>query len=116
MIKEFKHNLLMNTPPILPSNRLVGLDLFRISLAILIYAFHSYIHLRCHYGVFDKFVWEGAVAMTAFFLLSGFSLQISSAKMNFTDVQHLKTFYIKRLISIIPLFSGSSPNCVGKFM
>ena len=87
--------LIKNTPLQLQLNRLLGLDLFRISLAILIYAFHSYIHLRCHYGVFDKFVWEGAVAMTGFFLLSGFSLQISSNKMDFTDVRQLKTFYIK---------------------
>ena len=88
----------------LQPNRLLGLDFFRIFLAILIYAFHSYVHLRCHYSVLDKFVWEGAVAMTGFFLLSGFSLQISSAKMDFTDVRNIKTFYIKRLISIIPLY------------
>lgn len=42
--------------------------------------------------------------MTGFFMLSGFSLQISSSRMDFTDVQHLKRFYIKRLISIIPLY------------
>lgn len=95
--------LIKNTPQS-QSNRLLGLDLFRIFLAVLIYAFHSYIHLRCQYGVLDKFVWEGAVAMTGFFLLSGFSLQISSAKMDFTDVRYLKTFYIKRLISIMPLY------------
>ena len=96
--------LIKNTPPQSQSNRLLGLDLFRIFLAVLIYAFHSYIHLRCQYGVLDKFVWEGAVAMTGFFLLSGFSLQISSSKMDFTDVRSLKAFYTKRLISIMPLY------------
>lgn len=96
--------LIKNTPPQSQSNRLLGLDLFRIFLAVLIYAFHSYIHLRCQYGVLDKFVWEGAVAMTGFFLLSGFSLQISSSKMDFTDVRSLKAFYTKRLISLMPLY------------
>ncbi len=85
-------------------SRIIGLDLFRIFLAVLVYMFHSYIHLGCHYGFLDKFVYEGGVAMTGFFLLSGFSLSISSEKDTFWDVNNIKTFYIKRLIGIIPLY------------
>ena len=52
--------------------RAVGLDLMRISMALLVFMFHSRCHvLHCSYGFLNLFVDMGAVAMTGFFLLSG---------------------------------------------
>ena len=57
------------------SHRAIGLDLMRISLALLIFAFHSRIHvLQCNYGLLNGFIDMGAIAMTGFFLLSGYAL------------------------------------------
>lgn len=86
-------------------NRVVGLDLLRISLALLIFMFHSHIHiLHCDYGVLNGFVRMGAIAMTGFFMLSGYALNLSTCKYNLTDVKDVKNFYLKRLITIIPLY------------
>lgn len=47
--------------------RVVGLDLLRISLAILIFLFHSRIHvLKCDYGFLNSFIDMGAIVMTVF--------------------------------------------------
>ena len=54
--------------------RIIGLDVFRIFLTMLVFAFHSNIHFQCHYGILDNFVSMGAIAMTGFFMLSGFSM------------------------------------------
>ena len=87
------------------STRLIGLDLFRICLAILVFMFHSHIHvLKCDYGFLNAFVDMGAVAMTGFYLLSGYDLDFSSRKKNMTDIREIKRFYVKRLIAILPLY------------
>ncbi|WP_081353006.1 acyltransferase family protein [Xylanibacter ruminicola] len=83
--------------------RNVGLDLLRISLALLIFMFHSNMHFDCHYGVFDHFARYGAIAMTGFFMLSGYALSLSS-KVILTDIGSLKNFLLKRFISIYPLY------------
>lgn len=83
--------------------RNLGLDLLRVFLALLIYMFHSNMHFECHYGILEKFVKMGAIAMTGFFMLSGYSLSISS-KSVMTDIKSLKTFYFKRFISVFPLY------------
>ncbi|MGN0999480.1 MAG: hypothetical protein ACI4PO_08005, partial [Faecousia sp.] len=54
--------------------RLVGLDIFRIASALVVMLFHSWCHIGCTYGVLEPFISMGAVFMTGFFLLSGFSL------------------------------------------
>ena len=77
----------MKLTDIQASGRVLGLDFIRISLAILIYAFHL-----------------GAIAMTAFFILSGYSLHLSSSRRDLTKAGEIKQFYIKRLISILPLY------------
>ena len=83
--------------------RNIGLDLFRIALAILIFMFHSNMHFDCHYGILERFVKMGAIAMTGFFMLSGYSLSISN-KSVLTDINSLKTFFYKRFVSIFPLY------------
>lgn len=44
----------------------------------------------------------GAIAMTGFFLLSGYTLNLTYKGMN--DSRDIRKFYIKRLISILPLY------------
>jgi len=44
------------------------------------------------------------LAMTGFFMLSGYSLQISYSHKQMSEKRNLKEFYLKRLISIYPLY------------
>ena len=85
--------------------RAIGLDLMRISLALLVFMFHSRIHvLHCSYGVLNSFVDMGAIAMTGFFLLSGYVINMTYVSMDMSKTEEIKRFYLKRLISIIPLY------------
>lgn len=92
-----------SSPAIYQTKRNVGLDLFRVSLALLIFLFHSNMHFDCHYGIFDHFVRLGAIAMTGFFMLSGYALNLSNKNV-LTDISEYKKFLLKRLISIVPLY------------
>lgn len=42
--------------------------------------------------------------MTGFFMLSGYAINLSSGSKDMTDKNEIKRFYIKRLISILPLY------------
>jgi len=46
----------------------------------------------------------GAIAMTGFFMLSGYSMHLSNSKSDLTKIEGVKRFYIKRLITILPLY------------
>lgn len=84
--------------------RIVGLDLMRILLAIQIFMFHSQMHYNCNYSYLNYFVRMGAIAMTGFMLLSGYVLYTSYSKKDLTKIGEIKAFYMKRLISILPLY------------
>ena len=84
--------------------RFVGLDILRISLALLVYMFHSQIHFKCNYYFLNNFVEVGAIAMTGFMMLSGFVLFMSYSQRDFIKLSEVKIFYLKRIISIIPLY------------
>lgn len=85
--------------------RAVGLDLLRISLAFLIFMFHSRVHiLHCSYGILNPFVDMGGIAMTGFFLLSGYVMNLTYGRKDISKPGEIKNFYLKRLISIIPLY------------
>lgn len=86
------------------SKRIIGLDYFRILLAILIFLFHSHIHMGCDYGLFNAFVSVGAIAMTGFMLLSGFVLYYTYSHKNLMHINEMKNFYLKRIIAVIPLY------------
>ncbi|MCQ2351322.1 MAG: acyltransferase family protein, partial [Paludibacteraceae bacterium] len=94
MIQGISHN----------KNRVFGLDIFRISLVLLIFLFHSHIHIGCSYGIFNYFVSRGAIAMTAFFMLSGYSLTLVYGKQDILAKEALKTFYSKRCFSLLPQY------------
>ena len=85
-------------------NRIAGLDMLRISLAILIYMFHSRMHFGCSYSCLNGFVSVGAIAMTGFFLLSGYSLRLVYGDKNLIEKHNLGKFYLKRILGIIPLY------------
>lgn len=74
-------------------------------MAILIFMFHSRIHiLKCSYGYLNSFVSMGAIAMTGFFLLSGYVMNLTYGYKDMSDSTEIKRFYLKRIISIIPLY------------
>lgn len=84
--------------------RIAGLDLMRISLALLIYMFHSWMHFGCSYSFLTNFISVGAIAMTGFFLLSGYSLRLVYGAQNLMEKHNIGHFYLKRILGIIPLY------------
>lgn len=84
--------------------RIVGLDLMRVAFALLIFMFHSRMHFKCDYGILNEFVDMGAIAMTGFFMLSGYALYITYSDKDLIKLREIKQFYIKRAITILPLY------------
>lgn len=85
-------------------NRLYGLDVLRIVSALFVCAFHTYGHLGARYGFLTNFVSMGAVFMTLFFILSGYSLFISNSRESLFSTERLKIYFKKRFISIVPMY------------
>lgn len=86
------------------NQRLLGLDVMRIVLAVVVFIFHSWCHMGCTYGVLQGFVRIGALTMTGFFMLSGFGLRYANLNKNLNDVSSMKKFYIKRMLGVLPLY------------
>lgn len=84
--------------------RYVGLDIFRVVSVLAVCAFHTTIHLGCNYGILQPVSLMGAMFMTAFFMLSGFSLYINYSEENLCDLKQAKVFFIKRAIGILPMY------------
>lgn len=84
--------------------RYVGLDVLRVVSVLVICAFHTSIHLGANYGVLQGLIQMGAVFMTAFFMLSGYSLFVNYASDELVKIENLKLFWIKRIIGIIPMY------------
>lgn len=84
--------------------RMYGIDVLRVLVALFVFLFHSRIHLNCNYGIFDAFIKMGAIFMTAFFMLSGFSLYYAYETTFLIHLHELTRFYLKRLFSIFPLY------------
>lgn len=84
--------------------RIYGLDVLRIISALTVWAFHTNIHLGAKYGFLTDFVSMGAVFMTLFFMLSGYSLFISNAGKTFTSNGCLKRYFKKRFFGIMPMY------------
>lgn len=83
--------------------RIVGLDYLRVYTVLVVFLFHSWMHLGCSFGKLTSFVSEGAVLMTLFFMLSGYVLGLKYNKISLEPIA-LKKFYVKRLSSILPLY------------
>lgn len=84
--------------------RYVGLDILRIVSAVVVCMFHTTIHLGCNYGILQGLSISGAVFMTAFFMLSGFTLFVNWGGKSFNNFALVKSFWLKRVISIIPIY------------
>ncbi len=84
--------------------RYIGLDIFRLMAVIAIMIMHTVRHLNAAYGILQPFARMGAVFMTAFFMLSGFSLFVNYSAKNVVELSNLKAFLIKRIIGIIPMY------------
>lgn len=87
----------------LQMERIAGWDLMRISLAIIVFCFHSNIHLSLTFGVFTDFVSVGAFCMTGFFVLSGTVLYYTHGNESVLKSGLLR-FYWKRILGIMPLY------------
>ena len=57
--------------------RYYGIDLLRVISVFVVCMFHTTIHLGCDYGFLQGLSKMGAVFMTAFFMISGFSLFVN---------------------------------------
>lgn len=86
------------------NGRIIGLDAMRILLAILIFMFHSRGHMGCDYSFLNDFVSVGAIAMTGFFVLSGYAMRMVYGERDIHEKNNLLKFYIRRIVSIIPLY------------
>lgn len=84
--------------------RAIGLDLFRVFAALVVFAFHTRTFANCRYGAFDFLASAGGIFMTSFFMLSGFSLLLASDDKKLTELKDILLFYKKRLIGILPLY------------
>ena len=81
-----------------------GLDLFRVISALMICMFHTTIHLGCNYGILQGVSRMGAVFMTAFFMLSGFSLFVNWGGISLTTNEAIVKFWKKRVLGIMPIY------------
>ncbi len=82
----------------------IGLDIIRIVSALVICMFHTTIHLECDYGILNGFSKMGAIFMTMFFLLSGFSLFVNWAGEDLNDYFQIKKFLKRRFLGIVPMY------------
>ena len=85
-------------------DRQIGLDIYRIFLVLFVFLFHSNTHIGCDYGFLNEFVSMGAIFMTAFFMLSGYVLYLTYNKKALSQIGNIKNFYVKRAITIFPLY------------
>ena len=86
------------------NTRVAGLDVLRIALTLAIFVFHSRGHFSCDYGPMNHFADMGATAMTGFFMLSAYSLYLSSRDRNLMELDGMWRFYLKRFIAVFPLY------------
>lgn len=84
--------------------RLVGLDVFRIVAAAMVFLFHSRNAMNYYYGRIHVFTKMGAIFMTGFFMLSGFALYYSNREKNLMQLSDMKRYYIKRFVGIMPAY------------
>lgn len=90
--------------PVRPAQRNLGLDVLRILLALVVFAFHSDMHYGCRYGVLTGFVRMGSLSMTGFFMLSGFALYLGYSQRDVMSLPGLRRFYVRRFLTLIPVY------------
>lgn len=61
-------------------------------------------HFGCSYSILTDLASVGAIAMTGFFLLSGYALRLVYGEQDLMDKHNLLRFYIKRMVGVLPLY------------
>lgn len=86
--------------------KIYALDLFRFVIAFIVFLFHLNIHLGVEIPEYylARFVSQGAVCMSAFFMLSGFVLSYVYSQKDFSQFDEIKKFYFKRFSKIYPSY------------
>ena len=84
--------------------RLVGLDIFRILSAFVVFLFHTQMHMSADFGILNGFIQMGAIFMTGFFMLSGYALYYVYEGINLNEIKNMKNFYLRRLVTIMPMY------------
>lgn len=82
--------------------RLIGLDIFRIVAAFVVFTYHAALILNCNFGIFQKFANLGALFMSGFFLLSGFVIFSTNKQRDLSKLSELRPFYLKRFVGLMP--------------
>lgn len=82
----------------------IGLDIFRLLCTLSICAFHTSIFTGTEYWIFSSVVDMGAIYMTAFFMLSGFTLFLNYSNEDIIQIKTLKLFWLKRIVGIVPMY------------
>lgn len=93
-----------NKPEIRP------LTAFRFITAFVVFLFHCKIHLDFSFGIklIDKFINNGAVFMTGFFIMSGYVMCYVYGSKDFSQKKEIINFYIKRFAKIYPTYLTGS--------
>ena len=85
--------------------RLGMIDVLRITAVFVIFLFHSNIHIGCDYSILTPFINMGAIFMTAFFIISGFSIYyVNQGSEGYNTKKSIVGFYKKRIVSIMPMY------------
>lgn len=86
--------------------KIYALDLFRFVVAFIVFLFHLNIHLGVEIPEYylSRFVNQGAICMSAFFMLSGFVLSYVYHQKKILDSGGVQKFYIKRFCKIYPSY------------
>lgn len=87
-----------------------SLTSFRFIAAFIVFLLHCKIHLGFSVEnlYIDQFIANGAVFMTAFFVLSGYVLSFAYRECDFTKKNSLKHYYLRRFSRIYPVYFFAS--------
>ena len=88
------------------NNRLVLIDILKILFALFVFMRHSATMGGCKYPIIstDYLVEVNNVMMSAFFIISGFSLYYVYSKKKMDNISECMKFYKKRALSILPIY------------
>lgn len=86
------------------ADRMYGLDILRIMAMGVIFIGHSANQFGCNYYYFEPLIELRSAAMSLFFMLSGYVIYNTYHNKDMSGCNEIKNFYIKRCVSIIPVY------------
>ena len=92
--------------PIVDKKEILPLTFFRFVTAFMVFLFHVriYFNLDLHAALLNSAISQGAVFMTAFFILSGFVLRYAYRGVDLLETENLKNYYLRRFAKIYPSY------------